>query len=60
VRLGHKVAIVAGGGRGTGRAAVIALAGAGANAVMDYVTNSKAADEVTARSDTRWYRREST
>ncbi len=44
--LTDKVAVVTGGSRGIGRATALALAGAGANTVVNYARSSTAADEV--------------
>lgn len=44
-----KVAVITGGSRGIGRAAVLALAGAGAAVVVNYARNRAAAEEVLAR-----------
>src|SRR6188768_1869043 len=41
-----KVAIVTGGNSGIGKAIVLALARAGANIVIDYVSNEEATDEL--------------
>ena len=46
--LTDKVAVVTGGSRGIGRATALALAGAGANTVVNYARSSTAADEVVA------------
>ena len=41
-----KVAIVTGGNSGIGKAITLALAGAGANIVIDYVANEQATEEL--------------
>jgi hypothetical protein len=46
MNLEGKVAIVTGGNSGIGRAIVLALAGAGAVVVVDYVANPDATDEL--------------
>ncbi|MFI5053255.1 MAG: SDR family NAD(P)-dependent oxidoreductase [Acidimicrobiia bacterium] len=46
--LAGKVAIVTGGNSGIGKAIALALAGSGADIVIDYVTHPEAADEVVA------------
>lgn len=46
--LTDKVAVVTGGSRGIGRATALALAGAGAQVVVNYARSSGAADEVVA------------
>ena len=43
-----KIAVVTGGSRGIGRAITLALAGAGADVVIDYHTHRDSADEVVA------------
>jgi len=48
MRLKDKVAIVTGGGRGIGRAVALAFAREGADVLVNYVSNSKTADEVVA------------
>jgi 3-oxoacyl-[acyl-carrier protein] reductase len=48
MKLEGKNAVVTGGGRGVGRAISLALAQEGANIVVNYTSNSKAADEVVA------------
>ena len=48
MRLKDKIAIVTGGGRGIGRAVALAFAREGADVVVNYVSNSKTADEVVA------------
>jgi len=48
MRLKDKIAIVTGGGRGIGRAVAIAFAKEGADVLVNYVSNSAAADEVVA------------
>jgi 3-oxoacyl-[acyl-carrier protein] reductase len=47
-RLKDKKAIVTGAGRGIGRAVALALAREGADVLVNYVSNSQAADEVVA------------
>jgi 3-oxoacyl-[acyl-carrier protein] reductase len=49
MRLKDKVAVVTGGGRGIGRAVALAFAKEGADVLVNYVSNSKAADEVVAQ-----------
>jgi len=49
MRLKDKVAVVTGGGRGIGRAAALAFAQEGAHVLVNYVSNSKAADEVVSQ-----------
>jgi 3-oxoacyl-[acyl-carrier protein] reductase len=46
MRLKDKIAIVTGGGRGMGAAYSMAMAREGAEVVVNYVSNSKAADEI--------------
>ena len=41
-----KVAVVTGGNSGIGKAIVLALAGAGANIVIDYVANEQATEDL--------------
>ncbi len=48
MKLEGKNAVVTGGGRGVGRAISLAFAKQGANIVVNYTSNSKAADEVVA------------
>lgn len=48
MRLKDKIAIVTGGGRGIGRAVALAFAKEGADVLVNYVSNSTAADEVVA------------
>jgi 3-oxoacyl-[acyl-carrier protein] reductase len=48
MKLEGKSAVVTGGGRGVGRAISLAFAKEGANIVVNYTSNSKAADEVVA------------
>jgi 3-oxoacyl-[acyl-carrier protein] reductase len=49
MRLKDKVAVVTGGGRGIGRAAALAFAQEGAHVLVNYVSNSEAADEVVSQ-----------
>ena len=49
MRLKDKVAVVTGGGRGIGRAAALAFAQEGAHVLVNYVSNSNAADEVVSQ-----------
>jgi 3-oxoacyl-[acyl-carrier protein] reductase len=49
MRLKDKVAVVTGGARGIGRAVALAFAKEGADILVNYVSNSKAADEVVAQ-----------
>jgi 3-oxoacyl-[acyl-carrier protein] reductase len=51
MRLKDKVAVVTGGARGIGRAVVLAFAKEGADVLVNYVSNSKAADEVVAQTE---------
>jgi 3-oxoacyl-[acyl-carrier protein] reductase len=48
MQLKGKTAVVTGGSRGIGRAITLKLASCGANVVVNYTRNSKAADEVVA------------
>jgi len=48
MQLKGKTAVVTGGSRGIGRAIALKLASCGANVVVNYTRNSKAADEVVA------------
>ena len=48
MQLKGKTAVVTGGSRGIGRAIALELASCGANVVVNYTRNSKAADEVVA------------
>jgi 3-oxoacyl-[acyl-carrier protein] reductase len=48
MRLNEKVAVVTGSSRGVGRAVALAFAGEGARVVVNFSSNSKAADEVVA------------
>ena len=48
MQLKGKTAVVTGGSRGIGRAIALELASCGANVVVNYTSNSKAADEVVA------------
>ncbi|AGL02199.1 3-oxoacyl-ACP reductase FabG [Desulfoscipio gibsoniae] len=48
MELGGKVAVVTGSSRGIGRAAAVALAGRGANVVVNYAGNAGAAEETAA------------
>jgi len=48
MRLKNKVAIVTGGGRGIGRAVCLAFAREGADVLVNYMSNSKAAQEVVS------------
>ena len=52
-KLEGKTAVVTGGSRGIGRGVVLAFASAGANIVVNYVSNDKAAKEVVAEIEKR-------
>lgn len=46
--IGGRTAVVSGSSRGVGRAVALALAGAGVNVAVNYLANSRAAEEVAA------------
>lgn len=51
INLKGKTALITGGSRGIGRATALMFAEAGANVAINYINNSKAADEVVAQCD---------